>query len=383
MTLQVKRTGTDEYGRHIKALFCGPPGAGKTLTSSTWPNVFYANAEGGLMSVADKHVPYADVTTSHDLLQLRQTLSQSPEVRERTLGVPVETVVIDTIDQVARLLIEERLATTKKDAMAIADWGWLGDQLRGLVRGFRNLPMHVVFCCHVRDTEDAETGTVLVKPAIQGAMGDEIAGYVDLAVLLTARPVVRMEDGQSVRRVVRFLQCYPDARHPWVKDRSGKLPMEFPIDFQTDYPRLDAAIYGDVTTAPPAASSSPQPVLVPTNVTRAPEAAETPSSAPEPQPEPQPEPPAPAPAPASTPPPPVPTPAGPRAAPAPAAATATIVEERPPEAVPVDGTENPSVSTLVCENCSGAIENQDVADLSYIRFRKHLCRRCFAETRKK
>lgn len=276
--LSIQVTGDADYGRYIKVLFCGDPGSGKTLISSTFPNPIYASAEGGLMSIAERKLPFIKIIESEQLLRLRNAMEEPPNVRAAFVGRPVDTVVIDTIDEIARILVRERLEQNKKDAMAIADWGWLGDQLRAIVRSFRNLDMHVVFTCHLKSTEDSETGRMFFKPAIQGAVGDEIAGYVDLALLLRAQPVVRPVNGEAVRTTVRYLQTTPDLNFPWVKDRSGKLPAELEINFRDDFSRINDLIFGGldssahVAAPPPVATTvEPEPVVTtPPAVTTAP-----------------------------------------------------------------------------------------------------------------
>jgi hypothetical protein len=256
MTIQVQITGDQEYGRYIKALFVGDPGSGKTLISSTFPNPIFASAEGGLMSVARRRLPYVKIDASEKLLHLKKALEQEPEIRAKLLGVDkrgwdrIDTVVIDTIDEIARVLVNERLAAQKKDTLAIQDWGWLGDQLRGIIRSFRNLDMHVVFTCHMKQSEDSETGRLFFKPAIQGAVGDEIAGYVDLALLLRANQVARVVDGESKRVIVRYLRTMPDPSYPWIKDRSGMLPSEFEINFKDDFARINDMIFGGLDGEP-------------------------------------------------------------------------------------------------------------------------------------
>ena len=78
MALTVKRVGADEYGAWIKALIVGDPGAGKTRTASTWPDVLYANCEGGMMSVVDRSSNAIDITSSPQIKELIDTLSQPP-----------------------------------------------------------------------------------------------------------------------------------------------------------------------------------------------------------------------------------------------------------------------------------------------------------------
>jgi AAA domain len=247
MAVAARRTGSEDYGHYIKALIAGEPGSGKTLFASTWPDVLYANAEGGLMSVADRNVLTVDIEDSQTLLELVVALRQEPDVREKIFGAPVSTVVIDTLDEVARLLQRERITETKKETLAIGDWGWYGDQLRGIIRGFRNLDMHVILNVHLKTSEDADTQSLLVKPNVQGQVGEELAGYVDLALLLRASSTTKMVGDKMVREIARVLQAYGSGRYPWIKDRSGKLPAEFDVNFEEDFKRLDQLIFGSRT----------------------------------------------------------------------------------------------------------------------------------------
>ena len=320
MSLQVKVTGAPEYGRFIKALICGQPGAGKTLISSTFPEVFYASAEGGLMSVASRNLPYIDIKQTDDLLALLEILKQKPEVRARMLGRPVSTIVIDTIDEIQKMLARERLQSTHQPQMQQKDWGWMGDQLRNIVRGFRNLEdLHVVFTCHLASKEEGDSGRMFIMPAIQGAMGGEIAGYVDLALLLRSETTVTMVDGESRRSTRRVLQAVPDSLHDWIKDRSGKLPPEVEVNFIDDFDRIAKLIYG----APAAVA---------------------------------------------------PLPDGEALEPEPAQAPAAPAAE--PEAV------EPPAERFACEDCGFVFEDEDQRDLSEALVRKVLCGECLAEARK-
>ncbi len=373
MALNVRTTGSQDYQKYIKMLVCGGAGLGKTLMSSTAPNVLYASAEGGMMSVAEKNLPVMDITKTSQIQELIVALDQVPKVRAKIIGHPIDTVVIDTIDEVARIFVAERIESEKKESMAIQDWGWLGDQLRGMIRSLRNLEMNVIFTSHLKSTEDAETSRMFFKPAIQGAMGDEIAAYVDLAVLLTARPVMRVVNGENVRTVVRTMQTYPDVHHPWIKDRSGKLPMEFPINFKDDFARLQGYIYGD---APVKADEPQAPVVVsePVKPVKAPEAKQTvatPQTKPEPvetvslpQPELMVEPEV-----VKTDP-------------------VEIVVPEPMEIISESETSNNGQEPAkredwqTCQECEGLIDNRDIADLSFIRFKTRMCRVCFTARRK-
>jgi hypothetical protein len=370
----------------IKAMIAGQPGVGKTLFASTWPNPLYADAEGRLMSIRNRDVHAVKIASILDLEELKSMLDQPPKVRERMIGFPVQTLVLDTVDEIARLVIQERLRAEKLESMRMQDWGHLADTMRNLLRGYRNLQdLNVLFNVHLKSTEDSETGRVMEKPSIQGAVGDEIAGYVDLAFLMVARPTTDPHTGE--RAVVRHLQTYPDPMHDWLKDQSGSLPMEFPVNFEDDYDRLSKLIFqavqndaavasadaaAEVATSTPkhrgkvmdpnAALRKKGPGMVIAPVTDVPLPEPEPLETPEPEPEPQPEP-------------------TPETQPEPTATEAPV---------PEDGTETDEDDPLadltggpVCKECGKAIEPPEYAEFSQVRFGVPLCRTHFTNRNKR
>lgn len=340
MALKFKTTGAAEYGRWIRALVCGDPGAGKTLIASTFPNPVVASAEGGLMSLASRGVPFVEITASDQLNQLNAIFSQPRDVRNKMISdamgreIEADTLVVDTIDEVQRILVRERLIATKQDQMKVQDWGWLGDQMRLIVRTLRNLDCHVVFTCHLKKVENQETGSLSFYPQIQGAFGEEIPGNVDLAVVLRARPASEIVDGEAVRVMKRAMQTFPDNTYPWLKDRSGKLPALFDVNLQDDFQRINEMIFGDLdgSTVPAPAQSS----------------------------------------------------AGAEGAPPSAAPAPETVVSVAPATVEVEAGVGPgpeedaaSVGRFTCEVCSASFDDEDVRDLSVIKHSgKVLCRAC-------
>lgn len=306
------------------------------------------------MSIWDRKIKHAKVKTSHDLTEIMVMATQTPTVREQIVGGPVDTIVIDTIDEIAKILIQERLLETKKETLAMGDWGWLGDQLRGIVRGFRNLDLHVVFTCHLKSTEDSETGRTFFKPAIQGAMGDEIAGYVDLALLLKAQQMNKIRGGESQRVTVRLLQTVPDSNHPWVKDRSGKLPSEFEINFHDDFERINRLIFGmEPTEANAYDAAKFSPVITPEEVKIIEEVLEvkdeTPVQSSEPDSEPE--------------------VSGPSDGPS-VVGKAELALMTAKQKMAIDGPAE-------CEECGATVTNMDQKDMSVVKYRMILCTQCF------
>lgn len=247
MALVVNRTGAADYGRYIKALICGNPGSGKTLISSTFPDPFYASAESGLMSIADRNLPFTVIRASEELNELLRYMRLDPAVREEKLGVPVQTVVIDTIDEIQDILINERLKSEKTDTMRMQDWGWLGDQMKAIVSGFRNLDMNVVFTCHIKQVTESETGKVWYLPALKGAIDEKIAGMVDLSLMLQYTSETKIIEGRTQKIRSRQLISEPFRQYEFLKDRSGKLPSSADVNFEDDYQRMHDVIYSKVT----------------------------------------------------------------------------------------------------------------------------------------
>lgn len=360
MAIEIRHTGASDYGQYTKALICGDPGSGKTLISSTWPNPFFASAEGGLMSIADRNVPYAEVRALDDLVRIKNSLDQDADVREQVFGFKIDTVVIDTIDEVQQIMIRERLKNERIESMRLADWNWLNEQMTALIRGFRNLDMHVVFTCHLKEASDSETGKTWIKPGLQGGAADKIAAYVDLALVLKTALRTEMVEEEAQRVMKRSLQTFPDPMHPWIKDRSGKLPQEFEVNFEDDFERLRSLIFGNVSIPEGAVSELSEPAAVVEEVAPA---------EPEPQPKPAPVTEAVSELPKEE------AVAAPEPAVPEGEGGSSQIRNRLPDGVePVDLGHGVHI---FCTECGNELENENQADLSRIRHRQILCKPCF------
>lgn len=258
--LEVHFTGSADYGQYLSAVIAGPPGHGKTRFCATAKDPFFLNTEGatGLMPIAGKHIPAANIKSSEDLAIARNILTLGPEKAAEILTngqvKTIGTVIIDTVDELARILTRERLVSTGHDTMQGGDWTWLGDQLSAISRGFRELEMHVIFTCHVKDQTDGETGNTFYKLDLAGAAAHQLPGSVDLALLLRTREyMVPQEDSPELvkeRRAVIYTQ--PDNKYEWVKDRGGKLDDIIELNFEDDFQGIVSAVYADVESLPQA-----------------------------------------------------------------------------------------------------------------------------------
>lgn len=245
----IQTTGSGDYHSLLRMFVGGQPGAGKTRFAATFPNPIYANCRGGMMSIADKGVPYTNINSIADLLELKLGLEGTPEEREALFGRPVDTLVIDTIDEFVRIMLAERLWHEKRTETSASDYGWLGQRLHTIFEGLDTLPVHVIVLGHLKDVTD-DNGKLFIKPGIVGAFCDQIHQYMDYSLLLQSRhwgspPEFIEALGEEVtvefpddHTQLTYLRTYSDATYEWVRDMSGTLPPEFEVNFEDDYARL-------------------------------------------------------------------------------------------------------------------------------------------------
>jgi hypothetical protein len=260
----------DSDERFLRMLICAEAKAGKTSLGATAPYPYFVACEPGIVTLRALHVPYVPAKSVDDLKLVLTALRQDPDTRGEALGVgdyPIQTIVLDVLDEAQRFFVAQRLAETQKPTLqGWEDWAWLADKMRSMVKAYMALPMHVVFLCHLKDRED-DNNKVESKPMLDGAIRDEIAQYVDVAGVLTVREDVYMDPqaGPQVR-ITRILRTQPTSKVQWVGDRLMILPPEYilqrrerPSDRPTDLTDLIAAAFG---SSDPAAVREPaQPAM--------------------------------------------------------------------------------------------------------------------------
>lgn len=195
----------------MNALVFGPPGSGKTYSLPTMSGKgVIANAEGGLMGIRDKlgdRVKSVKIETYADLKSLAAEL--------KTTDHGFEWVAIDSLTEVQKLLMDEIMASqTDKDIPAMRDWQMCIEELRRMIRFFRDLPINFIATALPKDDKDEQYGTITRKPLLPGKLADEACGYVDLVLYVLTKD----EEGETKRA---FL-TQPSERY-YAKDRSGKL----------------------------------------------------------------------------------------------------------------------------------------------------------------
>lgn len=214
----------------LKAVVYGPSGAGKTFFGSTAPKPIFASAEGGLLSISDKKPEYAEIKSLKDLMDLLHWLKTQPH--------DYETVVIDSITEINELIKEGIKQRTGK-AMQIQDWGELAEKVIGILRGFRDLPMHVIFVAQESYDKD-DQAVIRVTPDLNGKAADRICYFMDIVAYLYmdkdgTRKILAKESAKYPTKARRIeIEPYEIDFSEWV-EKARSMPVVDHQDELVDY----------------------------------------------------------------------------------------------------------------------------------------------------
>jgi hypothetical protein len=135
---------------------------------------------GGLSTLAKiPGVPYLRVNNEKDLFVAKEVVENPQDFPELNGYVP-ETLVIDSLDDLQRRLLLDRMKSEGRSETKIEDWGWIATRLNAVFVQLTSLPVHLVVTCRL----NSETGDLL----LQGQFRDQVHNYVDYALAIEEVP---------------------------------------------------------------------------------------------------------------------------------------------------------------------------------------------------
>lgn len=231
----------DESDDFIKAFIYGPPKAGKTVLAasasvfSKAAPVLMCDVEGGRKSlrgappsIIDKKQLYVlSITEFEQFNKVYQVVSDNPG--------RFNTVIIDSVTEVHTMCMEAEMQdvvrkdpTREEFVPSMREYGIVRNQLRKMIREFRDLPIHFIITAMIRYDED-DNGLVIKSPQLAGQLRSEIPGYCDVVALLEVEKP-RKRRGQPDEEVKRVLHLAEVSRAV-VGTRSWDIPqsLENPV----------------------------------------------------------------------------------------------------------------------------------------------------------
>ncbi len=220
--------------RYLKLMVYGNYGTGKTHLTGTacevpeMHDVLMINAESGDLTLERFNTThelsiitctkYRQIARVYEFLRKHCTARDKGdfaalrELESTYTGVPADeikepkqffTVIVDSLTEIEDYCMSDLLGITDitklDDEVASAEWSEYKKQhsmIRRLVRGFRDLPMHVLFTCAEAYTQD-EHKRRQYGPQLTGKLASQVQGFMDIVGYLVVTEAREMTEDEK------------------------------------------------------------------------------------------------------------------------------------------------------------------------------------------
>jgi len=170
---------TDEEGSStIRLLVYGETGVGKTRLAGTFPYPFFLDADRGLRTLKGNHFPFVPFSPGERTYRKAMDVLRSIRDKKPPFDkITVETVVIDSLTELAQMLLIESMKypsgkgvsrdiTNEKPQWD--DYSRIGARLDSLMMTCKDLGLNVVATAGAKLDKDEVSGEFIGEPAIVG-----------------------------------------------------------------------------------------------------------------------------------------------------------------------------------------------------------------------
>lgn len=224
-------TKVQERGDWLNIFFYGESGVGKTTLGGSSVKVpamsplLIIDIEGGSESLRHSY-PEAEVVRVKTWPQMQSVYGELFDQAMRNQR-DYNTVMLDSANEIQKFSMESIMAKVvvehpdrDMDVPSMREWGKNLEQMRRLVRGFRDLEMHTIITCLAESERDEVTGQMHTRPLLTGKFKNEVAALLDVVCYYYMKQV---GTGDNIEMKRLLLTQRTDT--VVAKDRTGKLPM--------------------------------------------------------------------------------------------------------------------------------------------------------------
>ena len=242
----------------INLLMYGNPGSGKTTALAHLANlgpVIFINAEAGLKRVALQRfdIPLENIEVfpakgqvlSFDTLdalfwEIRDKLDQNPDAYKGVIWDSITEIHKMLLEAVSKKEVEKAIRKAERQGiepevdpffMDRSYYGVMTEQMRQLIRKYRDLPCHVGFSALPRRDLNEKTGDISYGPSLTPALQMDLAGFVDILCHCEV-------DDEGL-----YLGRFREVGIKMAKDRFGVMP---PVLVDPSYDRIIQYVNGEL-----------------------------------------------------------------------------------------------------------------------------------------